>query len=112
MNTTTDQPSNIELVNDRTREVAGLLPFPVELDADMGGTFALFIDLGRRGGVDDPPDTAGVDPDPDNGNLEWWFDVDGGGETVISEYTIHSAPAAVAAWITEQARRFNSPAAR
>ncbi|MGO1506475.1 MAG: hypothetical protein ACTIKQ_04505 [Microbacterium sp.] len=111
MDTTDHYKANIALVDEHTQQVAALLPFPVELDADMGGTWALHIDLGRRGGADDPPDTAGVDPDPDNGNLEWWFDVDGGCETVISEHTIHSDPAAVAAWITEQARRFNSPAA-
>lgn len=69
MDTTDHYKANIALVDEHTQQVAALLPFPVELDADMGGTWALHIDLGRRGGADDPPDTAGVDPDPDNGNL-------------------------------------------
>lgn len=112
MDASTDYRANIALVDERTTQVAALLPFPVRLDAEMGGTWALFIDLGCRGGQDDPHDTAGVDPDPDNGNLEWWIDIDGGYETVISEYTIHSDPAAVAAWITEQAYQFDSPATR
>lgn len=57
-----DEPT-ADTINERVREVAAHLPFPVELDADIGGTFALQIDLGRRGQTDDPRDTAGIDPD-------------------------------------------------
>ena len=59
---TEEQPS-YETVDAHVKQVAALLPFPVELDADMGGAFVLQIDLGQRGGVDDPHDTAGIDHD-------------------------------------------------
>ncbi|KAB1641411.1 hypothetical protein [Gulosibacter chungangensis] len=113
MTTTTDHEDNIARVDAHTIAVAALLPFPVELEADMGGTFALHIELGTRGtDPGDPADTAGVDPDPDNGPLDWWLDIDGGCETICSGLTIDTDPAIVAAWITEQARLHDCPAAR
>lgn len=96
-------------IDARVKQVAELLPFPVELDADMGGTFALQIDLGRRGGIDDPPDTAGIDPD--DPNARWWVDIEGGIRTHISNLTLDADPRDVATWITDTARTENSPAA-
>lgn len=99
-----------QALDDLTREVAALLPFPVELDADMGYTGALFIDLGRRGGNDDSPDTACIDGEVSP--VLWTFDVEGGRETVTSGYGPTSDPAEVARWIAAEARRVGSPATR
>lgn len=95
-------------VDSRVQQVAARLPFPVELDADMGGTFALQIDLGRRGKTDDPRDTAGIDPEP---NSRWWLDIEGGERTHVSDFGADADPAAVARWIAETARAENCPAA-
>lgn len=95
-------------LDDLVRAVAALLPFPVELDADMGYTGALFIDLGRRGGDDDPPDTASIDVEVDP--VVWMFDVEGGRETISSEMGEGVEPRIVADWIAEQARLAGSPA--
>lgn len=89
------------------KQVAALLPFPVELDADMGGTFALQIDLGQRGGVDDPHDTAGIDPD----DPQWWIDIEGGRKTFVSDFGLDADPVAVASWIAHTAREEDCPAA-
>jgi hypothetical protein len=106
-----DHEARIAIVDAHTLAVAALMPFPVEVEADMGGTFALHIALGSRGNPDDPHDVAGVDPDPDNGPLAWWFDIDGGRESIPFEHTTDTDPTVVARWITEQARRAHSPAA-
>lgn len=90
------------------REVAALLPFAVELDAIMGYTGALFIDLGRRGGVDDPPDTAGIDLEVEP--VVWMFDVEGGRETIASDLDRSASAEEVARWIAAEAQRFDSPA--
>lgn len=90
--------------------VAQLLPFDVILDADMGYTGALFIDLGRRGGEDDPPDTASLDSEVQP--VVWGFDVQGGQETVMSDFGPAADPVEVAHWIVYQACRVQSPAAR
>lgn len=103
----TEPQATVPAVNAHIQRVASLLPFPVELDADMGGTFALQIDLGQRGGVDDPHDTAGIDPD----NPRWWIDIEGGKQTFISNFGLDSDPAAVASWIAHTAREENCPAA-
>lgn len=97
-----------QALNDLTREVAKLLPFPVELDADMGYTGALFIDLGRRGGEDDPPDTASIDGEASP--VAWAFDVEGGRETVVSDFGPTANAVEVAHWIIAEARRVGSPA--
>lgn len=97
-----------DTINERVREVAARLPFPIELDADMGGTFTLQIDLGRRGQTDDPRDTAGIDPEPDS---RWWLDIEGGMKTHISHFGIDGHPAEVAAWIADTARAEGCPAA-
>ena len=74
--------------------VAQLLPFPVELDADVGYTGALFIDLQRRGGDDDPPDTACIDAEVQP--VVWAFDVEGGRQAVVSDF---GPTAALGAWV-------------
>lgn len=94
-------------VDAHVQRVAALLPFPVELDADMGGTFALQIDLGQRGGVDDPHDTAGIDPD----SPRWWIDIEGGEHTYLSNLGLDADPAAVAAWSAHTATEAGCPAA-
>lgn len=58
------------------QDVASRLPFGIELVADMAGPSMLQIELGRRGGEDDPPDTAPIDPSVDP--VVWMFDVEGG----------------------------------
>ena len=95
-------------INEHVRDVAAHLPFPVELDADMGGTFTLQIDLGRRGRTDDPRDTAGIDPEPDS---RWWLDIEGGMKTHISDFGVDANPTEVAAWVADTARAEGCPAA-
>jgi hypothetical protein len=100
------EPSH--LLDSHVRAVARLLPFRVDLAADMGYTGTLFIDLGHRGSPDDPPDTASID-----GEFEpvvWMFDVEGGRETVPSNLGPNSDPGTVADWIVAQAHHFASPA--
>lgn len=103
----TEPQVTVAAVDAHVQRVAALLPFPVELDADMGGTFALQIDLGQRGGADDPHDTAGIDPD----DPRWWVDIDGGERTYVSNFGIDADPAAVASWIARTAREERCPAA-
>lgn len=98
-----------EHVDACVQDVAARLPFPVELTADMGGPSMLQIDLGRRGGVDDPPDSASIDPSMEP--VVWILDVEGGRETISSEFGLDADPQRVADWITEEARRAGSPAA-
>ncbi|KJL23492.1 hypothetical protein RN51_01578 [Microbacterium oxydans] len=103
-------PERDHNLDDVVRAVAERLPFPVELDADMGYTGALFINLGRRGGADDPPDTASID-----GEVEpviWTFDIEGGRKTLSSPFGPNADPADVAEWIAKQASDAGSPAAR
>ncbi|MDF1480330.1 hypothetical protein PYV02_14690 [Leifsonia sp. H3M29-4] len=90
------------------KRVAAELPFRVNLEADMGGTFGLQIDLGTRGGQDDPPDTAGIDPGP---GARWWIDVEGGRESIVSSLGADADPSAVAEWVAAEARKAGSPAA-
>jgi len=94
-------------------EVAKHLPFPVEVEADMGGTSAAHIELGfRTGNPDDPHDTVGIYPeDP---NLIWWFEaIDANGQEtwVTSDLNVDSPAVDVAAWIAGNARELGSPAA-
>ncbi len=85
-------------VDAAVRDVARMLPFSVELEADMGGTFALQISLGRRGAdVDDPTDRAGIEGETDD-EPQWWFDVDGGARTFLSGMGLLAEPASVARW--------------
>lgn len=99
-----------QVLNGLVLSVAKLLPFPVELDADMGYTGALFIDLGRRGGDEDPPDTASIDAEVQP--VVWVFDVEGGRQTVVSGFGPTADPGEVARWIATEALRAQSPATR
>lgn len=101
--------TDIEQVDDQVKRVAPLLPFRVDLDADMAGTFVLQIDLGARGGVDDPHDTAGIDPGDDA--ARWWVDIEGGRKSLISDLGLDAAPETVAAWIAKTAEDERCPAA-
>ena len=103
------RPESTQVTDGAVRAVAELLPFVVSLDADMSYTGALFIDLGRRGVVDDPPDTASLDAESEP--VVWVFDVEGGSETIVSEFGVDADPADVARWIADQAYRAGSPAA-
>jgi hypothetical protein len=103
-------PDSAHEYDEVVKEVASLLPFPVTLDADMGYTGALFIDLGRRGGDDDPPDTAGIDSN--FSPAVWVFDIEGGRETQTSHFGPTAVPAEVARWIVDQAHYADSPASR
>lgn len=76
----------------------------------MGYTGGLFIDLGRRGGADDPPDTASIDGEVEP--VTWTFDIEGGRKTVSSTFGPNADPADIAEWIAMQARDAGSPAAR
>lgn len=104
----TDEADSTRLTDDVVKAVAALLPFPVTLEADMGYTGALFIDLGRRGGADDSPDTAGIDAEVEP--VVWVFDVEGGSETFASDFGLDANPAEVSRWISDQAYRAGSPA--
>lgn len=97
-----------EELDDTVKLVAEQLPFPATLDADMGGTFTLQIDLGGRGGIYDPHDKAGIDPGP--GEV-WWIDIAAGERQIMSTLTIKSAPNDVANWIAKEALKAESPAA-
>ena len=115
---TADCPQNheyrdesIEEVDAIVREVASRLEFDVKLDADMGGTFVLQIDLGCRSEADDPHDRAGIDPE-DSTLPRWWVDIDGGSRTILSPHGLDSDPADVARWITSTAIQEDCPAAR
>lgn len=103
-----DAGRQAQTLNEHVREVAAHLPFAVEVDADLGGTLALQIDLGRRGRQDDPRDTAGIDPEPDS---RWWVDIEGGVKTHISNLGVDADPAEVAAWVANTAREEGCPAA-
>ena len=98
-----------DFVDPLVREVAALLPFRTVLVADMGGPTMLQIELGRRGDDDDPPDTASIDPTTEP--VLWAFDVEGGRETVVSNFGIDAEPQAVADWIASMAERHGSPTA-
>lgn len=103
-----NEDPTLDTINEQVRNVAAHLPFPVELDADMGGTFVLQIDLGRRGRTDDPADIAGIDPEADS---RWWLDIEGGMNTYISHLGLEANPAEVATWIAETALAEGCPAA-
>ena len=105
----TDDDFSEDFVDPLVRQVAALLPFRTILVADMGGPTMLQIELGRRGADDDPPDTASIDPTTEP--VLWAFDVEGGRETVVSNFGIDTEPQAVADWIASMAERYSSPAA-
>lgn len=107
---TTQTPAAIDA---HVTAVAALLPFAVELTADMGANFSghdsLVIDLGSRGGDDDPHDRAGIDEDAEHPT--WWIETAGGETFEDSGITIHSDPVKVAQWLTDRAHALGCPAA-
>lgn len=98
--------TGITLIDQHVTEVADAMPFPVSTFADMGGTGALQIDLGQRGG-DAYPDTAGIDPDDDTAT--WFITSDGGLDNIEAPHTIDTDATVVAAWIAEQAFLLGCP---
>ncbi len=103
------EQQEIEALSAIALEVANLMPFPVEVAADMGGNWVTHIELGRRGELDDdPPDRASIDV---GAGETWGFDVDGGVTTIMSGFDRNASPADVAQWIAEEAIRQGSPAA-
>lgn len=101
-----DEISQIDML---VQQIAERLTFPAGILAEMGGTGVLQLDLGQRGGADDPHDTAGIDPE-DGEESYWWLDVEGGTRTVISTHGIRTDPTIVARWIDETARIEGCPA--
>lgn len=103
-----------DVVDERILAVVRELPFTVETDADMGGTFHLQIDLGSRSGIeDDPHDRAGIEPE-DQDMPYWWIEiqhVDGSDKQFYSDFDIETKPEVVADWIATVARREGCPAA-
>lgn len=83
-------------INVLIHDVANLLPFPVTIDAEMGGTGALQINLGGTP-RDDPTNRAGIDPNSDTTPI-WWIDL-ATERQIISALTLRADPAEVAAWI-------------
>lgn len=57
--------------------------------------------------MDDPHDTAGIDPD----DPRWWVDIEGGERTYISDLGLDTDPQAVADWIATTAQQQQCPAA-
>ena len=90
----------MERIDTAIEAVAAQLPFPVDVEAEMGGTRALQIIMR------DP--TA----DPDDPDLAWHLSYNGGIGAERAPFTIDSDPKDVAYWITTRARQLNLPAAR
>jgi hypothetical protein len=103
-----DEDDQVSEIDRHVMAVAERLPFDVQLEADMGGTFILQIDLGSRGDADDPHDRATIDPG--EGEV-WWMDVDFADRQIKSPYGLDADPADVAAWIAREAVEARSPAA-
>lgn len=83
-------------INALIHDVANLLPFPVTIDEEMGGTGALQINLGGTQ-PDDPTNRVGIDPDSDT-TPTWWIDL-ATKRQIISQLTLVDSPTNIAAWI-------------
>ncbi len=90
---TVETPERIDAL---VKTVAQLLPFPVSLEADMGGQFVLQINLGGTA-QDDPTNRAGIDPESATTPV-WWIDL-AAEQQEISALTLDAPPSAVADWI-------------
>jgi len=99
----------IERIDAHVSEVAAHLPFPVELEAEMGGLFTLQILLGHRT-ADGAPDRAGINPHALHAT--WWIETAEGEIVEESGLLATADPALIARWISDRARRFGCPAAR
>lgn len=101
----------IERVDEHVATVAEALPFPVELEADMGDLSVLQIDLGcRTDDEDDPHDRAGIDPHEPRAT--WWIEIAGGNDFEDSHLPATTPPALIAQWITARATHLGCPAAQ
>lgn len=98
----------IELTDAHVSAVAALLPFPVEVEAEMGGLFTLQILLGTRtaNGVQD---RAGIDPHEPRAT--WWIESNEGETSEDSGLPATADPALVAHWLTQRAQQLSCPAA-
>lgn len=103
----------VERTNEHVSAVAALLPFEVELFADMGANYSghapLVIDLGTRGDDDDPHDRAGIEES--GARPTWWIETEGGATFHDSGLTSTADPARIAQWISDMARVLGCPAA-
>ncbi|MBN9216228.1 MAG: hypothetical protein J0J04_15745 [Microbacterium sp.] len=90
----------LERVDALVKKVAQLLPFPVSLEADMGGEFVLQINLGGTA-EDEPTNRAGIDPESTTTPV-WWIDL-AVERQEISTLTLDAAPSRVADWIVATA---------
>ena len=101
----------IERVDEHVTTVAAALPFPVTLEADMGGLNVLQIDLGSRtNDEDDPHDRAGIDPHEPRAT--WWIETAEGADFEDSHLPATTPPEHIAQWITARATRLHCPATR
>ena len=98
----------IERIDNHVTTVAGLLPFPVEVEAEMGGTFTLQILLGTRtpGAA---PDRAGINPHVLRAT--WWIETADGENSEDSGIPATADPALIAYWLTQRANALGCPAA-
>ncbi|PQZ53153.1 MULTISPECIES: hypothetical protein [unclassified Microbacterium] len=98
----------IERIDNHVTAVAALLPFPVEVEAEMGGMFTLQILLGTRT-PDTAPDRAGINPHVLRAT--WWIETADGEASEDSGIPATADPALVAYWLTQRAIALGSPAA-
>lgn len=96
----------VERTDAHVRAVAALIPLPIELGADMGGSFTLEIDLGTST-TNDPHDRAGIEAHEPGAT--WWIETDGGEHVETSTFTSISDPAQIADWITDRAIALGCP---
>lgn len=105
----TPSEEQIDRLDNHVKDVASRLPFPTQLEADMGDATALQIDLGTRGAPDDPHDHAGIDgTGPDD---RWWIETHYGEYQEISDLGADANPEDIARWISERATALGAPAA-
>lgn len=98
----------IERIDNHVSAVAALLPFPVDVEADMGGLFALQILLGTRT-PDAAPDRAGINPHALRAT--WWIETADGEISEDSGIPATADPALIAYWLTQRAEQLGCPAA-
>ncbi|EYT57207.1 hypothetical protein [Microbacterium sp. UCD-TDU] len=98
----------IERIDNHVTAVAALLPFPVEVEDEMGGLFTLQILLGSRI-PDGAPDRAGINPHVLRAT--WWIETGEGEISEDSGIPATADPALIAYWLTQRAEQLGSPAA-
>lgn len=98
----------IERVDNHVSEVAALLPFAVEVEAEMGGFACFQILLGTRT-PDGAPDRAGINPHVLRAT--WWIETADGEISEDSGIPATADPALVAYWLHQRARHLGCLAA-